>query len=79
MSFDIELAKMLKERNNKTPIGVVEGTVININPLKISMFEGKVIIDDAKVCSSYIAEIGDNVLCIANNTGQIFYVIDRVV
>lgn len=78
MSFDIELAKLLKERNNKTPIGVVEGTVISINPLKISLFENKVIIDDARTCGNYTAQLNDNVLCIADATGQIFYIIDKV-
>lgn len=45
MKYDIELAKELKSRNNTNPIGIVEGTVVAINPITISILNGDVIID----------------------------------
>lgn len=79
MTWDIDLAKQFKQRNNNTPIGAVIGQVISIEPFKVSLFEGKIILDNAYKCVNCIVEIGDSVLCIADSTGQTFYIVDRVV
>jgi hypothetical protein len=79
MSWDIDLAKEFKKRDNKTPIGFTFGEIISINPLRVSVFEGKMILDSPYRCSNYTATLGDTVLCLADSTGQVYTVIDKVV
>lgn len=57
--FDVKFAKLLKERNNVTPSGVVLGDVISILPLKISILEGKVILteEDCHLCGNVVKDI----------------------
>ena len=45
MSWDIELANELKKKENVVPIGVVEGEIISIAPTRISIKEGKIILE----------------------------------
>lgn len=49
MSYDVELAKELKIRNNKDNIGIVVGIVIGVNPLKISIYGGEVLINEDSI------------------------------
>ena len=53
MSWDVDFANMFKERDNKTSIGAILGTVISAEPLKISIFDGKGILTDEHcyICS----------------------------
>lgn len=44
MAYDIELAKMLKDRNNKEKISSVIGKVVNLEPIKISIFDGQILL-----------------------------------
>ncbi|MGE4272055.1 MAG: DUF2577 family protein [Desulfitobacterium sp.] len=50
--YDIELAKALKSRNNISKIGAIVGKVVGINPLKISILGGDVLLtgDSLHVC-----------------------------
>lgn len=40
-SYDIEFAKELKKRNNENFIGIIQGTVVSTDPLKISIYGGR--------------------------------------
>lgn len=82
MSWDVELAKLFKERDNKTPIGAVIGDVISNEPFKISILGNKVILDNSNsyICKSALGiEIGDKVLCLPTEDGQTFFIVDKVV
>jgi len=59
MSFDIDFANELRKRNNEKPNGAILGEVISIEPLKISIYEGKVILTNEQcyLCSNLIKEI----------------------
>jgi hypothetical protein len=52
MRYDVELAKLLMNKGNKS-YGALLGDVINISPLEISIFGGKAILSDDQcyVCS----------------------------
>lgn len=84
MSWETEFAKMLKQRNNKAPIGAIVGEVVNPSPLTISILNNRVILDNTSyLLCNRINEIeltkGDKLLCIAAIDDQLFYVIDKVV
>lgn len=84
MTWDTDFAMMLKQRNNKAPIGAIVGEVINPEPLTISILNNRVILDNSNyLLCSRINEIeltkGDKLLCIAAIDDQLFYIIDRVV
>ena len=49
MSWDIELANELKKKENVVPIGVVEGEIISIDPTRISIKEGKIILEPEQI------------------------------
>lgn len=49
MSWDIELANELKKKENVVPIGVVEGEIISIAPTRISIKEGKIILEPEQI------------------------------
>lgn len=44
MSWDIEIAKEFKKRNNNVPDEPTTGTVISINPISISLFNNQVVL-----------------------------------
>jgi len=52
--WDTDLAKEFKNRNNESFIGVVVGTVENINPLTVSIYGGKALLtgDNLYVCKN---------------------------
>lgn len=82
MSWDVELAKEFKSRDNKIPIGAQLGKVISSNPLEIAILDNKAILNNGNsyVCSSALGiSIGDKVLCLASSDGQTFFIIDKVV
>lgn len=56
MSWDNELAREFTKRNNKNPMGAVCGTVITVDPLKVSILGGSVFLsgDMIRVCSNLI-------------------------
>lgn len=59
MSWENELAREFTKRNNKSPLGAVCGTVIEIDPLKISILGGSIILnmDKLYICSNLINNI----------------------
>ncbi len=79
MSWDVELAKQLKQRDNKPQIGVLIGKVISAEPFKVSILEGKIILDNPFRCNNYIPYTNDSVVCLPDSTGQMYVVIDKVV
>lgn len=106
MRWDVKLAKELKKRNNKAPMGPQIGEVISVNPLSISILGNRAIItsEHCRICGnlveSYtrkaditydsitneseivykeILKAGDKVLCLPNEDGQLFFIIDKVV
>jgi len=54
MAWDSELAKLFNERNNIKPHESQLGEVISIEPLKIALFDNKVILDEDHfyICSA---------------------------
>lgn len=46
MSYDVELARELKSRNNKDNIGIVVGIVAGVSPLKISIYGGEILLNE---------------------------------
>ncbi|KYH35827.1 hypothetical protein CLTEP_02200 [Clostridium tepidiprofundi DSM 19306] len=56
MSYDVEFAKMLKERNNKKAIGAITGKVVSVNPFKISIFDGQILLKKEQLyfCNSIL-------------------------
>lgn len=75
--WDTELAKELIKRNNKKGIGSCIGTVLQEAPLKISIMNGKIIIDRANgyICSNIIAfKQGDKVLVNSSEDDQTFFI-----
>lgn len=85
MSYDIELARMLKERNNKKSIGAIVGKVVNANPIKISVFDGQILLDKeqtyfcSRILENNTLKIDDEVMLVATENGQKFFAIDKVV
>lgn len=49
MSWVSDIADEFSRRNNKESIGAFKGDVINISPLKISAFDGQVVLESSKV------------------------------
>lgn len=83
INWEIELAKQLKKRDNIPLFGAVLGNVISISPLKITIFDNKVILDNSHchICSAIynLLAIGDKVLCLPTSNGQKYFIIDKVV
>lgn len=82
MSWDIDLAKELKKRDNAEPIGAILGEVISIEPIKISILGNKAILDNSNIylCSKVTGVIkGDKVLCLPTADEQTFFIVDKVV
>lgn len=49
MSWENEFAKAFKERDNVMPMGVLEGIVISISPLRIKIKEGLIILEPEQI------------------------------
>lgn len=54
MAWFDELANEFKSRDNKSQLGAVTGTVIQVSPLRISILGGDIILNEDKlyICSS---------------------------
>lgn len=81
--WEYGLAKMLKERNNKSRIGACIGKVVGINPLKVSILDGQVILQESQlyICNNLLnfeLKQGDEVLIIPAENEQVFFIIDKV-
>ena len=49
MSWENELALELKKRDNVQPLGSIEGKLISINPFRVSIKEGKIILNTEQI------------------------------
>ncbi len=49
MSWENEFAKAFKERDNVMPMGVLEGIVISISPLRVKIKEGLIILEPEQI------------------------------
>lgn len=83
MSWDIELAKMLKERENPKVIGPTIGRVISISPFKVGILDGHAILDKTHLYITGMAKnkafaIGDEILLIPSESEQKFFLIDKI-
>ena len=85
-TWEVQLAKHFKDRDNVEPVGVTLGDVISVNPLSISIYNNQVILTEQHccVCSSLktienILNTGDKVLCLPTTDGQTFFIVDKVV
>lgn len=84
MSWENELAREFTKRDNKSPLGAVVGTVITVNPLRISILGGNIILNSDKLymCSNVanvILNDKDQVLCLPADGGRTFFIVDKVV
>ena len=83
MSWDSEMARLFKERNNKVFSGFVIGMVKLVKPLIISIEDGQVMLDE---CDLYTLqsltdktfEIGELVALLPDKTEQKYLILDRV-
>lgn len=77
MSWEVELAKEFKQRDNQEVEGAVLGTIISSDPITISIYNNKVILDSKNcyICSNLIsiAKAADIELNNTTNTGQITF------
>ncbi|GAA0735872.1 DUF2577 family protein [Clostridium oceanicum] len=105
MSYDIDFAKWLKERNNKENIGVIKGKVVEGGrDYIISILDNQVYLDrtnstlcnslkdrvenrniqlndniyNAKITYNNMLNVEDEVLVIANQSNNYFYIIDKI-
>lgn len=49
MSWENEFAKAFKDRDNVMPMGVLEGIVISISPLRVKIKEGFIILEPEQI------------------------------
>ena len=49
MSWENEFAKAFKDRDNIMPMGVLEGIVISISPLRVKIKEGLIILEPEQI------------------------------
>lgn len=83
--WDVELANIIKERNNPKPSGMIVGKVISGLPdLQIS-FGDEIILDtDQLVVANRLYSLqapladGDMVIVMPDPQGQIYFVLDKV-
>lgn len=89
--WDVGMAKLFKDRNNKDAIGNVIGKVVSEKPLKIAILNGLVLLDKEQLYKSehihthYYDDIkkidlfiNDEVLLIPTSNEQSFYIIDKI-
>lgn len=52
MSWDVKLAKQFKKRDNEEYVGIIVGTVVGVNPLSVSIYNGAAIFsgDNLYIC-----------------------------
>lgn len=79
----VQLAKMFKDRDNKTPEEVTIAKVIDVMPnIKLSLGEDILLDSQDLIIASRIYElilhVGDGVILIPTVSGQIYYLMDKV-
>ena len=81
MSYVERLASEMKARDNKKRIGQQVGKVVSTAPLKISICDGAVMLDDeiTAVCqAATFLRVGDEVLVEPDEGDQSYIVVDRI-
>lgn len=81
MSGVEKLAHEIKKRNNPKKIGQQVGKVTEVNPLKVSLCDGAIVLDDeiTAICqAATFMKIGDEVLCEPMEDEQSWVIIDRI-
>lgn len=83
MSVWYDIANEFKKRDNKTTLVASIGTITSVAPLKIK-YNNDILLDGddyylTDYFNSLTKNIDDKVLLIANNDGQRFFIIDKVV
>lgn len=78
-----ELAKMFKERNQKSWSGIQVGTIIRVSPLEIRLNEHRIIYSDKLTQSTTFAnrtkQTGQRVIILPTSDEQKYYAIDTAV
>ncbi len=49
MSWENELAMELKQRDNIIPLGALEGKILSSNPIRVSVKDGKIILESEQI------------------------------
>lgn len=81
MSWDVGLAGMFKERDVKSNIGPCVGKVVGVNPLKISILNGEITLQEEQLYileSLFRLNLNEQVLLIPTADEQSFFIIDVV-
>lgn len=80
--WENDLAREFKKRNNKKSIGPCVGVIQSISPLRASICDGQIMIDDSNgyTCKSVseVFKTGDNVLIIPSGDDQKFFIVDVI-
>ena len=80
--WDIEIARLLKERDNRPQMGVVIGKVIRGLPdLSVSIGDEIILDEELKIANrlySITLLAGDELILMPSSDGQTFYVMDKV-
>ena len=81
-AWEISLARMFKERDNKPQEGAATGKIIKVSPLSVSLGDEIILDNEDLVLSSRIYDlylkVGDLLILIPTANGQKYYVIDKV-
>lgn len=90
--YAVDLSKEFKSRTNEKHDSGVIGSILSVNPLKIGTNNNAIILDDCNITKNFRTlldivysdgsrevNVGNKVLLILDSTGQIAYVIDKVV
>ena len=77
MNYDISFAKALKKRENILPDEPVQGHVISVNPVKISIYNGAVILNERIIYLSSDFSVLTGTCTVNGETGTV--TIDRTI
>lgn len=68
-TWDMVLTKQFRDRDNKEQVSATIGTIISVNPMSISLYNGKVILNNKQiiVCNSLLT-INANI--VLNNVAE---------
>lgn len=84
MSWENDLAKEFKNRNNKKLIGPIVGKLVSVDPVLISIFDGDIMLGSNNLylsdgSSGLSYETGAELLLIPSNSEQIFFIINKAI
>lgn len=79
--WDVGLAKLFKDRDNKSKIGPCVGTIAETNPLKVSILGGQIILQESNLIKcNHVNDLikNDDVLIIPAEDERVFFIAGRV-